>query len=212
MKKKVKLFSTIASLCLAVALMAFGVWAASTANFGVTSTVKYTLSGQINAIINIKVTFSSAAHVTVDDTGMTQKKTGIADGTYEWELVQLPGASPLTTEANTVNLGGYTFNKDAQVNDTVVYTITITNNNDGTKNSEQLFVKITDSATTDKQNAITREEELKNDIATVTRTENAVAVDTAKSLVYKVTFKLTDASKASDELTFAPTFALNSQE
>ncbi|MDY2695959.1 MAG: hypothetical protein SOV27_02200 [Eubacteriales bacterium] len=211
MKKKVKLFSTIASLCLAVALMAFGVWAASTANFGVTSTVKYTLSGQINATINIKVTFSSADHVTVDDAGMSQKKTGIDEGTYEWELVQLPGASPLTTVANTVNLGGYTFNKDAQINDTVVYTITITNNNDAIKNSEQLFVKITDNAEPDTQNAITREAELKNDTTTVERTGSAVAVDVTKSLVYKVTFKLTNASKASDELTFAPTFALNSQ-
>ena len=47
MKKKVKLFSTIASLCLAVALMAFGVWAASSTNFGVSSKVIYTVTGQV---------------------------------------------------------------------------------------------------------------------------------------------------------------------
>ncbi len=42
MKKKVKLFTTIASLCLAVALMAFGVYAATTASLNVTSSVAFT--------------------------------------------------------------------------------------------------------------------------------------------------------------------------
>lgn len=44
MKKNFKLFSTIASLCLAVALMAFGVWAATSVSLGVTSKVKFTVS------------------------------------------------------------------------------------------------------------------------------------------------------------------------
>ena len=43
MKKKVKLFTTIASLCLAVALMAFGVYAASTVTYTVNGTVAYTM-------------------------------------------------------------------------------------------------------------------------------------------------------------------------
>lgn len=44
MKKNFKLFSTIASLCLAVALMAFGVWAATSVSLGVTSKVSFTVS------------------------------------------------------------------------------------------------------------------------------------------------------------------------
>ena len=41
MKKKVKLFTTIASLCLAVALMAFGVYAATQVTFGVSGTIQF---------------------------------------------------------------------------------------------------------------------------------------------------------------------------
>lgn len=41
MKRKVKLFTSIASLCLAVALMAFGVYAATSATYHVTSNVTY---------------------------------------------------------------------------------------------------------------------------------------------------------------------------
>ncbi|MBE7074608.1 MAG: hypothetical protein E7376_01330 [Clostridiales bacterium] len=53
MKKKVKLFSTIASLCLAVALMAFGVYAATTAGLKLTSTVGFTVD---SVYANITVT------------------------------------------------------------------------------------------------------------------------------------------------------------
>ena len=43
MKKKIKLFTTIASLCLAVALMAFGVYAATQVTYNVNGTVQYTM-------------------------------------------------------------------------------------------------------------------------------------------------------------------------
>jgi hypothetical protein len=42
MKKRAKIITTIASLCLAVALMAFGVYAAQTASMGITSSVTFT--------------------------------------------------------------------------------------------------------------------------------------------------------------------------
>lgn len=42
MKKKVKLFTTIASLCLAVALMAFGVYAATNATYKVSGSISFT--------------------------------------------------------------------------------------------------------------------------------------------------------------------------
>lgn len=45
MKKKVKLFTTIASLCLAVALMAFGVYAALQTNLTVSGSIKFTATG-----------------------------------------------------------------------------------------------------------------------------------------------------------------------
>ncbi len=42
MKRKIKVFSAIASLCLAVALMAFGVYAATTVTYTINGTVNYT--------------------------------------------------------------------------------------------------------------------------------------------------------------------------
>ena len=42
MKKRVKLLTTIASLCLAVALMAFGVYAATSVSFKATGTISFT--------------------------------------------------------------------------------------------------------------------------------------------------------------------------
>ena len=51
--KKFKLFTTIASMCLAVALMAFGVYAATNATFGVSSNIKYTVSGNIGGTLTV---------------------------------------------------------------------------------------------------------------------------------------------------------------
>ncbi|MBE7082966.1 MAG: hypothetical protein E7378_04800 [Clostridiales bacterium] len=45
MKKRVKLFTTIASLCLAVALMAFGVYAATNVHTDIASNIHYTSTG-----------------------------------------------------------------------------------------------------------------------------------------------------------------------
>lgn len=42
MKKKIKLFTTIASLCLAVALMAFGVYAATSVTMTISGTLSFT--------------------------------------------------------------------------------------------------------------------------------------------------------------------------
>lgn len=50
MKRKIKLFSAIASLCLAVALMAFGVYAASQVTYTLSGTVEYTVN---NALVKV---------------------------------------------------------------------------------------------------------------------------------------------------------------
>ncbi|MBQ3494114.1 MAG: hypothetical protein IJA69_01725 [Clostridia bacterium] len=44
MKKRVKLFATIASLCLAISLMAFGVYAAATVTYNINGTVSYSFA------------------------------------------------------------------------------------------------------------------------------------------------------------------------
>ena len=53
MKKRFKLFSTIASLCLAIALMAFGVYVATTASFSITNKVSFTAEKNVKATITL---------------------------------------------------------------------------------------------------------------------------------------------------------------
>lgn len=53
MKKKVKLITTIASLGLALALMAFGVYAATTASFKVTGTVSFTATAHVECNVSV---------------------------------------------------------------------------------------------------------------------------------------------------------------
>lgn len=68
MNKKFKLFTTIASLCLAVCLMAFGVWAASSVNYSITASLKYTVGNNISAEIT-GVGFASADATVKTGTG-----------------------------------------------------------------------------------------------------------------------------------------------
>ena len=55
MKRKVKLFATIASLCLSIALMAFGVYAASTVTYTAKGTVTYEVT-DVFVEVSTKVT------------------------------------------------------------------------------------------------------------------------------------------------------------
>lgn len=52
--KKFKLISTIASLCLAVALMAFGVYAAKTINVSVTSNITFSTGANVKGTLTVK--------------------------------------------------------------------------------------------------------------------------------------------------------------
>ena len=57
MKRKFKLFATVASLCLSVALMAFGVYAATQ--------VTYTVSGSVSFTAQVDATFTAGAYTAV---------------------------------------------------------------------------------------------------------------------------------------------------
>ena len=71
MKRKFKLFATVASLCLCLALMAFGVYAAST--------VSYTASGSVSYVVtDVKADFT----LTVNK-GSTKGKVRTADMTAD---------------------------------------------------------------------------------------------------------------------------------
>lgn len=209
MKKKVKLFSTIASLCLAVALMAFGVWAASSTNFGVSSKVIYTVTGQVKMEYTVEVKYTEN-HVDFKSDGVSAGKT--EDGTetgfikQTWKGSQNPGEAALNLVGeNVIKLGEYTFNKEAVVNDVVVYTITIKN-----LAAYKLKVKVTDNSTNGVSDGgteiISREHK-----GTTLTSENEYECTTAgaetATFTYVVTFKLVDAT-ANAEINFAPTFAL----
>ena len=67
MKKRVKLFTTIASLCMAVALMAFGVYAAKNTTVTVNSTVQYDVGSNVIMEFSGKSADSATAdHLALD--------------------------------------------------------------------------------------------------------------------------------------------------
>ena len=74
--KKFKLFTTIASLCLAVALMAFGVYAAGQASLGVKSNITFTVDGNIGGELEVK-SYQSTDGVAIGSTAFETFKTTI---------------------------------------------------------------------------------------------------------------------------------------
>ena len=123
MKKRIKLFSTIASLCLAVALMAFGVYAAGNSTLNLTSTVSYVVSGNVNVKFDVSVTASDPDTVTrtAPDADTANNET---KGTWTWSATQ--GTADKDIGA-TIDLGAYAFQVGAAAEDTITYTVKITN-------------------------------------------------------------------------------------
>lgn len=88
--KKFKLFTTIASLCLACALLVFGVYAAGQATIGVSSNIKYDVAGQIAGVLTV-TSYKSTDGVTLGDSmevftatvnaTMTDQEAGDIDAT-----------------------------------------------------------------------------------------------------------------------------------
>ena len=103
MKKKFKLFATIGSLCLAVAMMTIGVLAATSVTFNVTSSVSF-----------------ASETVLVD---IAAEVTGAVEGTKTYA-----GFTADPTKPNEVpskfEVGALTF---SETNTTITYEITITN-------------------------------------------------------------------------------------
>lgn len=60
-KRKIKLLASLTSLVLVVAVMAVGVWAASTATVNITGNVSYNATGNVKATITLDQTLNSVA-------------------------------------------------------------------------------------------------------------------------------------------------------
>ena len=139
MKKRAKIITTIASLCLAVALMAFGVYAASTVTFSVTTKVSFQVKDVFVTIAG-KAYKNSAANAT----GATEFEEQRFAGYQSWTLnsgVKVPNATVGGTEASqpTWTIANDVMQLDS-VNKYVVYEVTI-------KNDEGHDIKIKATAT-----------------------------------------------------------------
>ncbi len=85
MKRKFKLFATVASLCLSVALMAFGVYAATKVTYTVSGSVSF--SANVNCTWEVTATYGDGT-TPVDTTGATASHTFQATDTTtsaEWK-------------------------------------------------------------------------------------------------------------------------------
>ena len=116
MKKKFKLFATIGSLCLAVAMMTIGVLAATTASFTVTSNVTFSAVAGIYATYT--VTDGTDTETSKNWTSLEAASTDFADKEVT-----------LNTTANTVT----------ESNPTYSYTITIVNNGSAAADGHEAF-------------------------------------------------------------------------
>lgn len=105
MKKKIKLFSTIASLCLAISLMAFGVWAAVNVTFTTSSTVSFTASSDVFGVFTAKVEDKGSA---VKDS-ISVKRENVAGSTW------VAAGSETTENVSALTGGGYTLGSDLSV-------------------------------------------------------------------------------------------------
>lgn len=135
MKKNFKLFSTIASLCLAVALMAFGVWAATSVNVSITGNVTFTATANVKAKVTFQDTLDNATGITPVETAETLYETK-ADATD----ATATGSKAL--EDMTVEV------KDSSKNIVYTYTITVENKAASTDLYKFLKVELTKPAET----------------------------------------------------------------
>ena len=181
MKKNFKLFSTIASLCLAVALMAFGVWAATTASFGITSKVTFAATD-----VYVQFTADNYKGATVEAALASQSLGQKTFNSYTGENPMVPSATAEKIDTLTdITLDGtviafvYKFTVKNVGKDDVI--VTITDNSVAGENIDTLAV----SAKVGDTNYVS---------GTTTLKQNDVLVYTISSKVTDVTTSATDTS------------------
>ena len=143
--KKFKLFASLTSLVMVVAVMAVGVWAATTASVGVTGTVKMTAGKQVVATVDVGTL--SATNTAGDELTVTATT---ADPT----AVEFKGGEDAAEDENkgTLAYGDITITgmQDFTSAVTITYTITITNGYaEGSNKSITYNVSLADNAADD---------------------------------------------------------------
>lgn len=174
MKKKFKLFATIGSLCLAVAMMTIGVLAATSATLNVTSTVEFSATS-----IYATITGSVAGAATGD-------KTLAAVKNYDGE-----GAAASLTEFQGEGLTGGAWAIGALTFDeghlTITYTFNITIDKENAA-----YVTITAPTAPEKMSAVATSKVGENNV-TVDGKETS-KVEAGTTLVYTYALTLDDVS------------------
>ena len=130
MKKKVKLFSTIASLCLAVALMAFGVWAAKNVTYTITGNVTFTADAHVNA----KISFESTATNLEEHEKLKNEATKV--------LYDTPVDASKGEATGSLELGDVTDLKATAANVACQYSYTITVENKAKDTDTNKYLKV----------------------------------------------------------------------
>jgi hypothetical protein len=135
-KRKVKLFASIASLAMVVAVMGVGVWAATQQSVTVSSNVKFEATG-ITGTVALKVSGDAAGEAKIGETDIKATATNIATFALEDEQSK---NTPVTVDIKLADV-----NKDgffSAADGTITYTFTI----DNTSTTVDMFYKATVSA------------------------------------------------------------------
>ena len=154
MKRKFKLFATVASLCLCLALMAFGVYAATTVTYTASGSVKYVVT-DVKADFTLKVERSSTKGTKRESTATAATLDPSADGSkMTWESqVREKNKKSYDEDGNITNPGG----QDPALTDTIgeldfatsdLYKITITVENKASSGSFNATSSISEDLTT----------------------------------------------------------------
>ena len=123
-KRKIKLLASLTSLVLVVAVMAVGVWAASSATVNITGNVSYTAKGNVSATVSV---------TDIDGSSQSDKSVTIAP-------------TETTSEAKEISLGeGLTVKQveGSTASATWSYTFTIKNNYTEAAENTTLYAKVT---------------------------------------------------------------------
>lgn len=134
MKKKVKLFSTIASLCLAVALMVFGVLAATNVEFNVTNKVSFTATANVKA----KVWHT----IEVDKCTQTGAKANTSEENPDLTIDGSERKEDSTTYEASITLGDVELVATSGATEQMTYSYTITIKNTATINDSYPYLKV----------------------------------------------------------------------
>ena len=203
-KRKIKLLASLTSLVLVVAVMAVGVWAASSATVNITGNVSYTASGNIKSTITLKENSKASTITPTVSGGGDGTKPAASAGQLVFkgsEEADLTGTFALGT-AGTINLTA-TEGQTADV--TYSYTITIKNDYTTSDTASKKNLEVTVTEPTVGGN-ISISYDNGDNTADWSDTDNTITIEPGKTVSYTV--KFTTNPNTSAEGNIGSSFAL----